>query len=305
MAPRATFIRTYLEQNPRALEQLRLTGRSFTVRFLARGVYNAVYLIASSEIEAVARLRLAAPHGNSLACQARKEVAVHRALHERQVAPALLYADESVPLLFLERCRGRGLAYTPRDLAAAARTYSRLHRQEPPSELPGQPDLHRESTGYLEGYLAWRGADPQVARLLEHACAQRRGPFPPGGSIVHGDASWPNWKLSGDHALLLDWDWAALGHPALDPAHLFSPLTARRKGHTLEDWEEEHFWKHYDGEPIQEAYRELLPLVVLRSVTWIAARVAELSRRHEQPSGCLWAQLEPGFLKALVRSGKL
>jgi hypothetical protein len=139
--------------------------------------------------------------------------------------PSVLAWDEEWPLLILEDLGGceRAPPWTPDAVAATLRSFSEMGEVEPP---PGLPRLDgskfrgwAQTQGELEGLCGlglctehW--ARTAVPRLVE---AEEAADFS-GESLLHLDVRGDNLFLREGRAVLVDWNWAEIGNPAVDRA---------------------------------------------------------------------------------------
>jgi aminoglycoside phosphotransferase (APT) family kinase protein len=156
---------------------------------------------------------------------AAREAAVLELLaHTPVPAPRLVAADPDgaacdVPALLLSRLPGRppDPAADPRRLVGGlAATLADIHAVDAGAAAP--PAFHRFYDPASLAPPAWSDLPGLWAQVLEVAA----GPAPPGGScLVHrdyhpGNTLWERGRLVG----VIDWNFASLGSPSVDLAHM-------------------------------------------------------------------------------------
>lgn len=231
--PPIVTIRDIVQAQQAALGLKRVDGLAATL--LGQGEANLNVLLTLDDGRQL-NLRIGM-RGAASAETLRREFAILR-LAPAGSAPQAYAADFSerllpAPYLLLEYLPGSSKTdWTTADLARHARSLARLHTRTFPyhgdAEQPTAPpfDMLQRFDVALD---YWRRATPELLELavsrrllapIRHFIAERQPLFAALNqfAVVHGDAHPLNVLFDGDQVRYIDWEWAALGDPAMDVA---------------------------------------------------------------------------------------
>jgi hypothetical protein len=161
---------------------------------------------------------------------------LYDALAGRPFAPARLAFDAEVPAVLVLEDLSRAHwppPWRPGDVAAAMRALDGVHGTPPPEGLRRLADdadllstwaaVAKDPAPFLSlGLAGERWLDRALPTLLE---AQRTAPVG-GDALCHQDVRSDNWAFADGRAVLVDWNWAAVGNPDLDAAFWCPSLEA-------------------------------------------------------------------------------
>ncbi|MEP3857107.1 MAG: choline/ethanolamine kinase family protein [Porticoccus sp.] len=191
--------------------EIRLPGKPSLVKPMSGGMTNLSFLVESGSRRAVVRVNT--PHSKALGIDRQREEALLRLLQPTGCVPKLLYVTGEV--LVTEFVDGR---------LWDARTVDndhRLNRQLVPllekiRAFPKPATASRFSyLNHCRHYLAQLTVCPSVADAIEeHAAAIDAGSWQP--VICHHDLIPENIIDTDRGPVILDWEYAAWGHPAMD-----------------------------------------------------------------------------------------
>ena len=157
----------------------------------------------------------------------RQEYAAYNALGPQPfLARCLDWHDEPLPTLILEDLsharwagdwRGADVACVITMLEQVARTPAPAHlRPLAPDDLlfDGWARVAADPAPFLGlGVCSAQWFERSIGRLVAH---QQAHPLDPARALIHQDVRSDNLCFLGDRAILIDWNWAALGDPRLD-----------------------------------------------------------------------------------------
>jgi thiamine kinase len=194
-----------------------ISSQPQVVRELLGGKTNRSFLVASDTFQAVVRVN--ASNSLSLGIDRDRERKILQLLQPTDCVPRLLYSSDQV--LVTGFCEGRH--WTQADL------FEVCNRQAVNSMLEkiqsiAVPDLPpRNYVDYCTAYinqLDQSMLDPALVEMtLSAATAVDNSAWP--AVICHHDLVPENIIITGDGLVLLDWEYAAMGHPALDYLRLY------------------------------------------------------------------------------------
>jgi thiamine kinase len=207
-----------------ALAQVPGAACDVEVTPLAGGIANATFRVLTAQGAFVVRLH--EPYTADLGVDRRREAVLHGAAAAAGLASRVIAADPQGRFLVSEFLEGAPWQVT--DLGNQARlwelaqTWEQLHGLPapavPPLDLAALLEHHVGSIGML---------DPQAGRLLAAQVAAARDILARQADagravcIVHGDPAHSN--MIGTRPLrLIDWEYAAVGDPLIDPACLLA-----------------------------------------------------------------------------------
>lgn len=188
-----------------------LPGKPSLVEPLSGGMTNLSFLVESGSRRAVVRVNT--PHSKALGIDRQREEALLRLLQPTGYVPKLLYVTGEV--LVTEFVDGRVWD------AGTVDNDHRLNRQLLPllekiRAFPKPATASRFSyLNHCRHYLAQLAVRPVAADAIEeHAAAIDAGSWQP--VICHHDLIPENIIDTGRGPVILDWEYAAWGHPAMD-----------------------------------------------------------------------------------------
>lgn len=162
----------------------------------------------------------------------RSEHALYAALGSAFMPRLLGWEDGELPLLVLEDLSGANWPppWLPGSIEAVVRTLADVAATDPPAGLrrlsddppAGWTDVARDPAPFLGLGLyseAWLStALPVLLRASDPGGLD-------GSALLHLDVRSDNLCIRGDRAILVDWNWAAVGNPAVDLAFWLPSLT--------------------------------------------------------------------------------
>ncbi len=192
-----------------------LSSQPDTILSIKGGLTNQNYLIGSDGVELLLRLNNTA---TSLGIYREEELAIHQHMAKAGLTPALRYYSPELQYWVRDFIPGTTLAAAPSsdDLQAVTEVLSIVHAQSPRSNLHTL-DVQAACSQYLaqcddhsEAVIKLKDEVTQLLPLpAKDACLCHLDPLP------------ANWLRDREGKLwLLDWEYAALAHPALDYAAL-------------------------------------------------------------------------------------
>ncbi|WP_152556805.1 choline/ethanolamine kinase family protein [Porticoccus hydrocarbonoclasticus] len=191
--------------------EIRLPGKPSLVKPMSGGMTNLSYLVESGSRRAVVRVNT--PHSKALGIDRQREEALLRLLQPTGCVPKLLYVTAEV--LVTEFVDGRLWD------AGTVDSHHRVNRQLVPllekiRAFPKPATASRFSyLNHCQHYLAQLVVRPVAADAIEeHAAAIDAGSWQP--VICHHDLIPENIIDTGRGPVILDWEYAAWGHPGMD-----------------------------------------------------------------------------------------
>lgn len=181
---------------------------------LSGGKTNRSFLVASGDFEAVVRIN--AVNSHSLGIDRNREQEILQLLQHTGTVPRLFFADDQV--MVSSYCKGQHWVNT-------AENRRNLNTALAQIQAIAAPDLKKRNyedycTAYinqLDQHLVDQG---MVEQILSAASALDNSNWTP--VISHHDLVPENILVTAQGLKLLDWEYAAMGHPALDYMHLYS-----------------------------------------------------------------------------------
>ena len=195
------------------VEEGTLTSQPQPVRELSGGKTNHSFLVASGSFEAVVRINAA--NSESLGIDRQRERTILQLLQPTGTVPKVHFCDSQ--LLVTSYCRGQQWVDTPENRRGVNSALASI-------QSVAAPDLEKRNyMAYCTAYinqLAQVQRDQQVIEsVLSAAEAIDKSEWTP--VICHHDLVAENIIITESGPVLLDWEYAALGHPALDALRLF------------------------------------------------------------------------------------
>lgn len=187
------------------------------VRELLGGKTNRSFLVANGAFQAVVRVN--ASNSSSLGIDRDRERKILQLLQPTGYVPKLLFSSDKV--LVTEFCDGRH--WTQADLSEVSNRHAVNAMLEQIQSI-AVPDLPpRNYVDYCTAYINQLDksmVDPAlVEMILSAAGAIDKSTWP--AVICHHDLVAENIIVTADSLVLLDWEYAAMGHPALDYLRLY------------------------------------------------------------------------------------
>lgn len=203
------------------------------------------------------------------------------------------HEDDAWVVLGFEDVAGRAPArpWNGPDLRACLTALERVAAAPPPA---GLAPVHVELPSLVTGWQHVWKTRPDWPHLSEAASLAAMLPELPGDALVHCDARDDNFLITGDGAVLCDWNWPVLGAPWLDAVVLMisvhgdggdaelaltsTPLTSRVASQHVDAW-----LAAYAGFMLEAADRPVPPTspFLRRHQAWYAAAAwSWLSRRR-------------------------
>jgi aminoglycoside phosphotransferase (APT) family kinase protein len=202
-----------------------------SIEVLPGGLANRSVLVTTRAGRFVVRTH---EHRHILGAEARRrEVSLHTLASNAGLAPRLVWSGEEADVLVTEYVPGR--AWSARDLQDPAQirrlcaSWRTLHGLRAPGIEPfdGVATAKRYRAAIVErdGEDARRldAAVDEAVQLAEASAGEGR-PL----TIVHGDPHHANVVEDGSHIVLVDWEYAALADPLVDPGCLLAYYPAAR-----------------------------------------------------------------------------
>ena len=188
------------------------------IRELPGGKTNRSFLVASGAFEAVVRINAANSQG--LGIDRYREQKILQSLQPSGTVPRLFFTDGQV--MVSEYCRGRHWV----DSAKNRRKLNSALAQIQAIAVPGLKKRNYVDycTAYINqldrGHFTQSQVDQRmVETILSAASAIDNRDWTP--VICHHDLVPENIIVTAEGIKLLDWEYAAMGHPALDYMHLY------------------------------------------------------------------------------------
>ena len=190
-----------------------LTSQPQPVRELSGGKTNHSFLVASGSFEAVVRINAA--NSESLGIDRQREQIILKLLQPTGTVPKVFFCDSQ--LLVTSYCGGQHWVDTPKNRQNLNDALGKI-------QSVATPNLEKRNyMAYCSAYinqLAQAQRDQQVIEsVLSAAEAIDNSDWTP--VICHHDLVGENIIITESGPILLDWEYAALGHPALDALRLF------------------------------------------------------------------------------------
>ena len=184
---------------------------------LPGGKTNRSFLVASGTFEAVVRINAA--NSQSLGIDRNREQKILQLLQPTGTVPRLYFSDEQV--MVSEYCKGQhwsDSAENRRDLNTALAQIQAIAVAD--LEKRNYVDYCTAYINQLDPDLDLNLADqPLIEEILSAASAVDMSDWTP--VICHHDLVPENIIVTAEGLKLLDWEYAAMGHPALDFMHLY------------------------------------------------------------------------------------
>ncbi|MCT2530607.1 phosphotransferase family protein [SAR92 clade bacterium H921] len=194
-----------------------LTDPPKLIRELTGGKTNDTFLVASGDFKAVVRVN--SPVGASLGIDREREAQILRLLAPSGIIPKTFYCTNDVLVSeYIEGQHPTAMALkNPSTMEAVCSALRAIQRVPMPNGVP------RNYLQYCRGYLDQLTDDcvaPELRKEIEIAAkAVDIGQWHP--VICHHDLVPQNIILNTDGARIIDWEYAALGHPELDFLRLY------------------------------------------------------------------------------------
>lgn len=194
-----------------------ISSQPQVVRELLGGKTNRSFLVASGAFQAVVRVN--ASNSSSLGIDRNRERKILQLLQPTGCVPKILYSSDQV--LVTEFCAGRH--WTQADLSEVynLRAVNAVLEQIQSIAVPDLPP--RNYVDYCTAYISQLDqsmVDSALAeKILSAAAAVDSSAWP--AVICHHDLVPENIIVTEDGLILLDWEYAAMGHPALDYLRLY------------------------------------------------------------------------------------
>lgn len=195
------------------VEEGTLTSQPQPVRELSGGKTNHSFLVASGSFEAVVRINAA--NSESLGIDRQRERTILQLLQPTGTVPKVFFCDSQ--LLVTSYCRGQQWVDTPENRRGVNSALAAI-------QSVAAPDMEKRNyMAYCNAYinqLAQAQPDRKVIeKVLSAAAAIDNSDWTP--VICHHDLVAENIIITERGPILLDWEYAALGHPDLDALRLF------------------------------------------------------------------------------------
>ena len=195
-----------------------LTSQPQPVRELSGGKTNHSYLVASDSFEAVVRINAA--NSESLGIDRQREWAILQLLQPTGTVPKVFFCDHQV--LVTSYCRGQQWLDTPQNCRKLNSALAQIQAIAAPGlEKRNYVDYCAAYIDQLgQGHIHKHRVDQRmVEAILSAASTVDNSDWTP--VICHHDLVAENIIITESSPVLLDWEYAALGHPALDALRLF------------------------------------------------------------------------------------
>jgi thiamine kinase len=194
-----------------------ISSRPQVVRELLGGKTNRSFLVASGAFQAVVRVN--ASNSLSLGINRSREQKILQLLQPTGCVPKLLFSSDQV--LVTGYCEGRH--WTQADLSDTGnrRAVNTMLEQIQSIAVPDLPP--RNYVDYCTAYISQldqKLIDPALVEMILRASAAIDNSVWP-AVISHHDLVPENIIVTVDGLVLLDWEYAAMGHPALDYLRLY------------------------------------------------------------------------------------
>jgi thiamine kinase-like enzyme len=195
-------------------------------------------------------LRLGGRNTEMLGIDRQGEIRFAQAAARAGIGPAVVVADAQADLLVTSWIAGRPLtpqlAAVPATLAAVGRTLARLHAISIDQVGAASVFSPFEIVRRYGAIARERGVSfpPEASEALAIADRIEAGMWPPKSLVpCHNDLLGANFILDADQVRIIDWEYAALGHPYFDLGNFATNLE-------LSSDAECHLLAAYSGEPI-------------------------------------------------------
>ncbi len=215
------------------VEGLTLSSPPQLIRELSGGRTNRSFLVASGDFQAVIRINAANSH--SLGIDRNREQKIFQLLQHTGAVPKLFYADNQA--MVSEYCKGKHWQDSAENRRNLNSTLAQI-------QAIAVPDLEKRNyVDYCTAYINQLDNDSNtglvnqgmIKAILSAASAIDNSDWKP--VICHHDLVPENIIVTAQGPKLLDWEYAAMGHPALDFVRLFhSDLSSSKlayDSHTL------------------------------------------------------------------------
>lgn len=189
-----------------------LTAQPILVRELSGGHTNRSFLVADDDFKAVVRIN--ALNGVSLGIDRQREGLILELLQSTGAVPKILYRNDQVLVSVFHQGRpwDKEDSRSTEQMAALNQLLQRIQAVEI-TQLQ-----RRNYVQYCQAYIDQLGSAFAVEGLqqtiLTAAAAIDAADWP--AVICHHDLVPENILVTADGLIILDWEYAALGHPALD-----------------------------------------------------------------------------------------
>lgn len=189
--------------------------KPIVIEALSGGLTNRSFLVESGIYRAVVRIN--AENSQSLGIDRRREIEIRAQLQPMGCVPRTLFASEES--LVSEYISGRCWQAADLKNKINLKKISILLKRIQGVSLP-EKIIKRNYLAYCQSYIqqlprsVQRLEQPFIDELLETAHTIDQGNWVP--VISHHDLVPENIIESGDRLFLLDWEYAAYGHPAID-----------------------------------------------------------------------------------------
>ncbi len=195
------------------VEGLTLCSQPQPIRELYGGKTNRSFLVASGAFEAVVRINAA--NSQSLGIDRNREQKILQLLQPTGTVPRLFFSDEQS--MVSSYCKGRHWV----DSAENRRNLNSALAQ---IQAIAVPDLEKRNyvdycTAYINQLDQHLVDQVMVREILSAASSIDNSDWTP--VICHHDLVVENIIVTAEGLKLLDWEYAAMGHPALDYMHIY------------------------------------------------------------------------------------
>jgi len=193
------------------VEGLTLSSQPQPIRELSGGKTNRSFLVASGAFEAVVRINAA--NSESLGIDRNREQKILQLLQPTGTVPRLFFSD--MQAMVSAYCQGQ-------HWVDSAENRRKLNAALAQIQAVSVPDLERRNyVDYCTAYINQLNLvdQPLVEKILSAASAVDKSYWTP--VICHHDLVPENIIVTAEGLMLLDWEYAAMGHPALDYMHLY------------------------------------------------------------------------------------
>ncbi len=194
-----------------------ISSQPQVVRELLGGKTNRSFLVASGAFQAV--IRVNASNSLSLGIDRNRERKILQLLQPTGCVPKLLFSSDQV--LVTGFCEGRH--WTQADLSDVGNRRAVNAMLEQIQSIPVADLPPRNYVDYCKAYITQLDQsliEPAlVETILSAAAAIDSSVWP--AVICHHDLVPENIILAANGLILLDWEYAAMGHPALDYLRLY------------------------------------------------------------------------------------
>ncbi len=184
---------------------------------LVGGRTNKTFLVASEEFQAV--LRVNSPHSIKLGIDRQREARILKLLQPTGVTPKVYFVSHEV--LVSEFIVGRTLGKKSLKNSHTMEALSLALRSVQSVEMPD--DMPRNYLQYCQRYLDQLSSQVVSDQVREHieqaARVVDQGGWQP--VICHHDMVLENIIETDNGLFIIDWEYAALGHPGLDFLRLY------------------------------------------------------------------------------------